>query len=80
VGTPLVAYEVGGVLELAGDCALLVKAGDRRQLLDAIHRVAANGATRKSLSTCGPRRVAERFTMNRMIEALQSAYRLARRA
>jgi glycosyltransferase involved in cell wall biosynthesis len=80
VGTPLVAYEVGGVLELAGDCALLVKAGDRGQLLEAIHRVAADGATRKSLSTCGPRRVAEQFTMDRMIEALQSAYRLARRA
>jgi len=80
VGTPLVAYEVGGVLELAGDCALLVKARDRGRLLEAIHRVAADGATRKSLAACGPRRVAERFTMVRMVESLKSAYRLARRA
>jgi glycosyltransferase involved in cell wall biosynthesis len=79
VGTPLVAYKVGGIPELAGDCGSLVPPRDRQGLLQAIERVATDASLRERLTECGRRRARERFSVSDMMAGLQDAYRLAAR-
>lgn len=79
VGTPLVAYGVGGIPELLGDCGSLVPPRDREGLLEAIERVATDASLRERLTECGLRRAHERFSVADMVAGLQDAYRLAAR-
>jgi glycosyltransferase involved in cell wall biosynthesis len=76
LGTPLVGYAVGGLPELVGDCASLVRPGDRQGLLEQIVRVATDRSSWERMSGCGRERVGTRFSMNSMITGLQRAYRM----
>jgi glycosyltransferase involved in cell wall biosynthesis len=77
VGTPVVAYNHGGPPEVLGDCGLLVPAGDREALGDALLRLLGDGELRERLAECGRRRARERFSLSAMIEAMESRYREA---
>ena len=79
VGTPIVAYRVGGLPESVGDCGLLVEPGDKRGLLDAIIRVVADPILSDRMSMCGRERVTTRFSMEGMVIGLQRAYEQAMR-
>lgn len=75
LGTPLVAYAHGGLPELVGDCGLLVPPGDRDALVDALARLLADESLRDRLSACGRARIAEEFSLERMIESTKACYR-----
>ena len=79
VGTPLVAYSVGGLPELVGDCGYLVHPGDRKGLLEAIVRVATDRSGSEQRSARGRDRVRARFSMAGMIDGLQEVYGLLER-
>jgi len=79
VGTPVVAYAVGGLPELVADCGSLVPPGDREGLREAILRVATDQVVRERMSGCGPERVREAFSVDDMITKLQHVYHLAAR-
>jgi glycosyltransferase involved in cell wall biosynthesis len=79
IGTPLVAYSVGGLPELAGDCGHLVSPGDRKGLLEAIVRVATDRSESGQRSARGRERVRARFSMAGMIGGLQQVYRVVER-
>jgi glycosyltransferase involved in cell wall biosynthesis len=74
-GTPVVAYAHGGLPELVGDCGLLVPPGDRARLAEALARLIQDEALRARLSACGRARVAEEFSVERMVESTKAAYR-----
>lgn len=75
LGTPVVAYAQGGIPEQLGDCGLLVPPGDRDALRDALARVLLEDDLRAQLGECGRRRVAERFSLEQMVEAMKACYR-----
>jgi glycosyltransferase involved in cell wall biosynthesis len=77
VGTPVVAYAVGGLPEVVADCGSLVPPGDRVALREAILRVATDRVVRERMSGCGPARVREAFPVDDMITKLQHVYHLA---
>lgn len=79
VGTPVVAYSVGGLPELVGDCGYLVHPGDRKGLLEAIVRVATDRSGSEQRSARGRDRVRARFSMAGMIDGLQEVYGLLER-
>lgn len=56
-GLPVVATDVGGVGETAGDAAVLVPAGDAQVAADAVLRVAGDEALRAALVRAGTERV-----------------------
>ena len=73
-GTPVVAYAEGGIPEAIGDCGLLVPLGAREALGDELVRVMTDTDLASSLAECGRRRVAERFTVSGMAEAMKQRY------
>ena len=73
VGTPVVAYD-DGALETLGDCAVLVPAGDRGALADAVVRVLEDAALREQLVGCGRERLEGRFSVDTMVEAMKAQY------
>lgn len=77
LGTPVVAYADGGLPELLGDCGVLVPAGDRDALADALVRLLRDGSLRERLATCGRARVAEEFSLPPMVDAMRAVYREA---
>jgi glycosyltransferase involved in cell wall biosynthesis/GT2 family glycosyltransferase len=79
VGTPVVAYSLGGIPELLGDCGVLVPPGDREALTDAITQVLQDPALRRRCSRCGQERVRRRFSLEGMVGAMSSRYREAGR-
>jgi glycosyltransferase involved in cell wall biosynthesis len=79
IGTPVVAYGIGGMPELLGDCGLLVAPKNRESLRAAIERVATDRTLRERMSSCGADRVRMRFSMADMLARLQDAYREAAR-
>jgi len=79
VGTPVVAYERGGLPELLGDCGSLVTPDDREGLLEAIERVATDRFLWERLSACGADRVREHFSMPDQRARLEDTYREAAR-
>lgn len=58
-GTPVVATDVGGVAEAAGDAALLIPPGDARAAADAVLNVHADADLRERLVRAGARRARE---------------------
>ncbi len=77
VGTPVVAYDLGGMRELVGPCGLLVRPGDRAALTEALVDVLSDASLRSKLGDCGARRVRERFVVDAMVDSLRSVYRAA---
>jgi glycosyltransferase involved in cell wall biosynthesis len=75
VGTPVVGYAHGGLPEMLGECGLLVQAGDRAALRDAIVEVLEDDELRERLSSCGRARVQERFSLAEMVAAMRDRYR-----
>lgn len=73
-GTPVVAYAQGGLPELLGECGVLVEAGDRRALADAVRTLVEDTELRERLGRCGRERVRERFTLDRTVEAMKARY------
>jgi glycosyltransferase involved in cell wall biosynthesis len=80
VGTPVVAYAVGGFPELLADCGSLVTPGDREELREAILRLTTDRVKWGRLSRCGFERAREFFSMEDMIDRLHDVYRLAARS
>jgi glycosyltransferase involved in cell wall biosynthesis len=76
-GTPVVAYAGGGLSELLGDCGLLVPAGDRAALTDAIVRVVEDADLAARLGRCGRERVAKHFSLEGMVAQTIDVYRAA---
>lgn len=74
VGTPVVGYAHGGLPELAGDCARLVPAGDRAALGRALIELVQDAAVREHLARCGRDRVAEEFTLERVVNTMKERY------
>jgi glycosyltransferase involved in cell wall biosynthesis len=77
LGTPVVAYAHGGLPELLGDCGVLVPAGDRDALAEALVRLLEDGSLRERLADCGRERVTQEFALPRMVQAMKAVYREA---
>jgi glycosyltransferase involved in cell wall biosynthesis len=77
LGTPVVAYADGGLPELLGDCGVLVPAGDRDALADALVRLLTDGSLHERLAACGRARVAAEFSLPPMVDAMRAVYREA---
>ncbi len=80
VGTPVVAYDDGALREILGECAVLVPAGDRTALADALVRVLEDDGLRETLVRCGRKRLQGRFSVEQMVEAMKERYRAATQA
>jgi glycosyltransferase involved in cell wall biosynthesis len=77
VGTPVVAYDHGGVPELLGECGRLVRPGDRSALRDAIIGLLSDRESYEGAAACGRARVRERFSLTGMVDAMRERYREA---
>lgn len=75
VGTGVVGYAAGALPEVAGDCALLVPAGDRAGLADAVVRLLDDRELQARLVECGSARVRERYRLERWSEDLAECYK-----
>lgn len=75
-GRPVVATEVGGLSELVEDrrTGLLVPPGDAHALARAIRELVSDDSLMLELGENGRRRVAERFTMERMARQNEAYY------
>ena len=78
VGTPVVATAVGGVPELVrdGENGLLVPAGDRAALAEAIHRLVSEPGLRERLAAAAPASV-EHLETGRLYARLEEILRTA---
>jgi sugar transferase (PEP-CTERM/EpsH1 system associated) len=76
-GVPVVATSVGGVPEIVehGVTGIMVPSGDDAVLADAIAWVLGHRETAAEMALRAGDRVAERFTIDRMIESYESLYR-----
>jgi len=75
VGTPVVAYDDGGIPEIVDDAGVLVTPGDRSALADAVVTVGTDRKRAAELARRGIERVAAHFTVERMVEAMKRVYR-----
>lgn len=75
VGTPVVAYADGALPEILGECARLVSPGDGDALRDALLMVLGERELRERMIACGRDRAHERYTVDRMVDALRETYR-----
>ena len=75
-GKPVVATNAGGVPEIVthGQNGLLVPPGDVDQLAEAIHRLLSHPEQTSEMARRGQERVAERFTIERTVQDLETAY------
>lgn len=75
VGTPVVGFADGALPEVLADAALLVGAGDRAALADAIARVLEQPDLAADLAARGRARFAGRFTIEATASAMEGRYR-----
>jgi glycosyltransferase involved in cell wall biosynthesis len=75
-GCAVIASDVGGVPEIIdhGRTGLLVPAGDSEALAEAMVRLIENGEERKRLGEAGRASVAQRFSVDRWVAALDEVY------
>jgi len=73
-GTPVIASNASSIPEVAGESAIMVEAGDIKQLRDAMKRVLDDDSLRRDLSLKGVLRAA-RFTLERQGKELLRLYR-----
>lgn len=73
---PIVATRAGGIPEVVtdGETGLLVAPRDARALADAILALLRDADRRSRLARAGHRRVAERFSVDRMVEGTLDVY------
>src|SRR6185436_950355 len=79
-GLPCVASDVNGSRDiLSGEpaCGLLVPREDHAALAAALNRVLSDRALATELAAAGPRRVAQAFTLDAMIDGTLAVYREA---
>jgi glycosyltransferase involved in cell wall biosynthesis len=74
VGTPVVAYEHGGLPELVGDCGRLVPPGERTQLADALIELLTDDDLREKLSRAGVARASAEFGFDTMLRKTTEVY------
>jgi glycosyltransferase involved in cell wall biosynthesis len=74
-GLPVVASDLGAFTEVLGDCGIIFRAGDARHLAEALDSVLGNDQWASDLGRRAARRVAERFSLNAMVEAHAAVYR-----
>jgi glycosyltransferase involved in cell wall biosynthesis len=81
-GLPVVATDVGGIAEAVGheETGLLVAAGDRGELRDALSHLIADSAMRARLGEAGRTRYLAHFTSEQMVEETLRVYDRARSA
>jgi len=75
-GTPVLAAAVGGLAEAVvhEETGLLVPPDDAAALGDALQRLLAEGPLRARLAAAGPRRIAETFSAETMVDAYVALY------
>lgn len=75
-GLPTIATNVGGNVEVLTDqVGLLVEPSHPEQLAAAIHRLAGDPSLRETLGTRSRARIAERYTMEHMVDGWDDVYR-----
>ena len=72
-GVPCVATRVGSTAELIGDAGILIEAGDKRALVDALARLASDADLRAVLGASARQRVIDNFDQRRMITSTAEA-------
>lgn len=82
MGCPVVATDVGGPREIVTDGVdgILLPPRDPQRWADAIERLISDADTRAALVAAGRRTVAERFQVQRHVEAIVAAYLEATRS
>lgn len=75
VGAPLVATDVGGTGEVAGDAAVLVRYGDRRALADAIAELLDDPVRRAEAAAAGRARATSFPTDGDALQQVLGVYR-----
>ena len=75
-GRPVIAYDSDGAGEvcLTGETGFLVPLGDRQELIERLLQLAGDAALRDRLGEQGRRFVSERFSIDRMVQALRQLY------
>ncbi|MDQ1465768.1 MAG: hypothetical protein QOH10_183 [Actinomycetota bacterium] len=74
LGVPVVGYAAGAIPEVVGDCAVLVPFGDVEALRLALDRILADPELRAEVVSCGRRRAARAFDLQRWVDEMRSAY------
>ena len=74
VGTPVVAYDAGGVAEALGPCGRLVEVGDVGRLGTEIASVLSDRAEADQLAACGRRRASTELDETTWLRSLRSVY------
>ena len=74
VGTPVVAYDSGGLTEVVGPCGRVVPEGARGALGEEVVRVLSDGDLGSAMAECGRQRVAERFLIERAAREMTAVY------
>jgi glycosyltransferase involved in cell wall biosynthesis len=68
MGTPVIAFDEGGVQDSLEGCPAGVLVKDSRGMAEAAIRILKDKEMRKTMSSAGPRWVAERFSRDKMVE------------
>jgi glycosyltransferase involved in cell wall biosynthesis len=76
LGCPIVGTRAGGAIDVVADgvTGFLCDPADTEGLIDRLRRVLGDSALRRRLSEGGPHLIAERFSLEQMIEGTLSAY------
>jgi glycosyltransferase involved in cell wall biosynthesis len=76
LGCPIVGTRAGGAIDVVadGETGFLCDPADTEGLIDRLRRVLGDSALRRRLSEGGPHLIAERFSLEQMIEGTLSAY------
>lgn len=80
VGTPLIGYAHGGLVEMVGPCAVLVPPGDRHGLARAIVELTEDAERRDQLALCGRARFETLFKWTTLGQDLAERYRTVAKA
>ena len=80
LGCPIVGTRAGGAIDVVadGETGFLCDPADTEGLIDRLRRVLGDSELRRRLSAGGPNLIAERFSLEQMIEGTLSAYPMLR--
>lgn len=76
-GTPVVAFDVGGVSDVVreGVDGFLVPPGDVDAAAERLYRLATDPELRRTMGAAGPAHVTARYAVSRLVEEVDSLYR-----
>lgn len=79
-GTPVVAFDVGGVADVVRDGVdgFLVPPGDVDAAAERLSLLAADPELRGDMGAAGPARMADRYAVSRLVEEIDALYRTLR--